>query len=201
MAFFGLVSDTLVSSRAALAVAAVFGIFSVLVAHFALGVLSTLALLPTALFFAFVAARIDRGLPATLRGVPHSGEASEERQQRTTGVKKPRRPRFDLVAMPINHYGEKLRWCMDLIKVPYRGHTTAGLLSAYFRGRSVPWLVDRWSCSLIGNSDEAIWFLNAVHVPSLQGPEREKAAKLLQRTETTMAWEQKLNDLGHAVQG
>jgi len=42
--------------------------------------------------------------------------------------------RFKFVAMPINHFGEKVRWCMDIINVPYEPEQLAEYYSGFFRG-------------------------------------------------------------------
>lgn len=183
-------ASTAITSLPARVVAAIFGAFSVVVAVLQLSPISTLVFLPLPALAAYAIARKVRGLPPTLAGV--SGQALLP----ATGA-----PRYQLVAMPVNHFGEKLRWCMDLLGVDYEEATVGGILSVLLRGRSVPWLVDRQSCSLIGNSDEALWYLSAVHVPGMKGRARERATILLRRDAQTMAWEVRLNALGHAVQG
>ena len=109
--------------------------------------------------------------------------------------------RFTLVAHPINHYGEKLRWCLDLVGAPYVESNIGAIILLLFRGRSVPWLVDHLSCSLIGNSEEATGYLLGVYVPTLPEPTRTQATRLLERTDEAIKWEAKLNTLGHLIQG
>lgn len=147
-----------------------------------------------ALFFAlltgvvcYLVCRAAKGLPPTMKGNKLPAQFDGKRYQ--------------LVAMPINHFGEKVRWIMDLLQVPYEENTVGGLLSLFTRGRTVPWLVDRKSCSIIGNSDEILMFLAAVHVPSMPKEEREIAEYLLLRTDSTRRWEKRLNEFGHAIQG
>lgn len=182
--------STAVTSFPALVAVATFGAFSVVVTALGLSPAGTLALLPLPALVTYAIARKARGLPPTLAGV--GGRAPRP----------PRgAPRYQLVAMPVNHFGEKLRWCLDLLGVDYEESTVGGILSVFIRGRSVPWLVDRQSCSLIGNSDEALWYLSAVHVPGMEGAAREQAAALLRRDAETIAWEARLNAVGHAVQG
>ncbi|CAE7560636.1 unnamed protein product [Symbiodinium pilosum] len=112
------------------------------------------------------------------------------------------RRRFLFVAMPINHFGERVRWTLDLIGAPYEEYTVGGLISAFLRGRSVPQLVDRKSCSMIGNSDECLAYLSAAYAPSIADTRlRAKALSFLRFDEQTMAWDVKLNQLGHLVQG
>ena len=67
--------------------------------------------------------------------------------------------------MPINHFGEKVRWIMDLLDAPYEEADVGGVITVGFRRRSVPWLVDNLSSSFIGNSDEALCYLQAVIIP------------------------------------
>eukprot|EP00808_Paulinella_micropora_P012377 g35586.t1 len=162
--------------------------FSLVVAHYRLSVLWTLLLLPFLALLIFLVIRAVVAFPPTMQGniLPN----------------KYRGKRYQLVAMPVNHFGEKLRWCMDLIEAPYEECTVGGLLSIFLRGRSVPWLTDRQSCSHIGNSDEALMYLQAVHIPTIPDASLRKACQqLLARDETTMGWEKMLNKLGHAIQG
>jgi glutathione S-transferase len=185
------------ASGPAVPFALVMGGYALAVSAAELTVPATAATLPLALALGFGAARIQRGSPATLRGIGKSARA--EPSQRSD---RPKPPRFLLVAMPVNHYGEKLRWALDLVGAPYEEATVGGLLSAGLRGRSVPWLVDRPACSRIGNSDEALAYVGAVHVPTIDDPERRaRCAALLARTDATRAWEPRLANLGHAVQG
>ena len=145
-------SPTAIASAPAFLVALAMSLFALVVSALALSPTSALMLLPLAATCAYVVARIHRGAPVTLRGVVTS--ASESSTQRSQTNSRTKEPRFLLVAMPVNHFGEKLRWCLDLLGAPYEESTVGGLLSAFLRGRSVPWLVDRQSCSIIGNSDE-----------------------------------------------
>jgi glutathione S-transferase len=183
-------SSTAVTSFAALVAVACLSLFSLGIAYFQPSPWLTLTLLPCPMLIAYAVARVVVGMPPTIMGV--SGRAPSTR---------PGQPRYQLVAMPINHFGEKLRWCMDLLGLDYEESTVGGILSIFVRGRSVPWLVDRQSCSLIGNSDEALAYLSAVHVPVLRGQAAVAARALLSRDETTIAWEERLNALGHAIQG
>lgn len=142
----------------------------------------------------------------------------------------PSKPRFVLVAMPINHFGEKVRWCLEISKIPFKEKTVGGILSAIFRGRSVPWLLDEDACSLIGNSDEIFSYVGALAIPALEeisfqmekekdtddfqnqdNFQNEKCIEIKQkidkmkhlflRTPETMEWEKDLNEFGHAIQG
>ncbi len=183
-------SSTAITSFPALVAMAIFAVFSVGVAVFQPSPLWTLLLLPLPALLTYAVARAAVGVPPTTAGM--KGKAPRARR----GL-----PRYQLVAMPINHFGEKLRWTLDVLGAPYDESTVGGILSASLRGRSVPWLVDRVSCSRIGNSDEALWYLAAVHVPTMEPEAARRATALMQRTPETMAWEARLNALGHAIQG
>lgn len=183
-------ASTFVQGAAILIAMGVFAGFSLAVALMRWTVLQTCLLLPLPALVAYGLIRAKRGLPPTMRGI------QGERAAVPRG-----RPRYQLVAMPVNHFGEKLRWTMDLLSVPYEESTVGGILSIFVRGRSVPWLVDRLSCSHIGNSDEALWYLSAVHVPTMTGDAGHRAATMLARDAGTIAWEARLNALGHALQG
>merc|ERR1712232_111376 len=121
--------------------------------------------------------------------------------QKTTIILR-KKPRFSLHAMPVNHYGEKVRWILDLLQAPYEEFDTAGILSVFFRGRSLPYLTDRETCCFLGNSDECLMYLSAVYVPTIaEVTRREKVAEMLRRNAQTMKWEVTLNKLGHLIQG
>lgn len=109
--------------------------------------------------------------------------------------------RYQLVLMPLNHFGEKARFILDLIDAPYEEVNIFGILCIFLRGRSIPWLIDKKSCSCIGNSDQILSYMNAEHVPTMTKEKRVAAEILLRRTDATISWEEKLNGLGHAVQG
>eukprot|EP00747_Dinoflagellata_sp_TGD_P205867 gnl/TRDRNA2_/TRDRNA2_79613_c0_seq1.p1 gnl/TRDRNA2_/TRDRNA2_79613_c0~~gnl/TRDRNA2_/TRDRNA2_79613_c0_seq1.p1 ORF type:complete len:271 (-),score=35.18 gnl/TRDRNA2_/TRDRNA2_79613_c0_seq1:124-936(-) len=100
--------------------------------------------------------------------------------------------------MPINHFGERVRFCMDLLGLQYDETDSGGLVNAFIFGQSVPYLIDRKSCSHIGNSDECIRYLYATQ-PEVMTSSAVRV--LLQQTEETVAWENDLNKLGHAIQG
>ncbi|CAL1159923.1 unnamed protein product [Cladocopium goreaui] len=176
---------------------------SLVFAFYNFSVLQVALCLPFVVLASAVAARAIRGDPATLGGIRvglqdrklfhHAVDALEGKKDR---------PQYALIAMPINHFGERVRWVLDLIGADYEEFTVGGLISAFLRGRSVPHLIDRKSCSMIGNSDECIAYLSAVYVPTIQDSQlREKAASFLASNEQTRIWNKKLNQLGHLVQG
>ncbi|CAE7944229.1 CDC123, partial [Symbiodinium necroappetens] len=104
--------------------------------------------------------------------------------------------RFELIAMPVNHFGEKVRFCLDLLGLPYDETTNCGILNIMLFGQSVPQLNDRKSCSHIGNSDEILRYLHGLYAAS-----NKAADALLKQSDMTLEWELALNDLGHAIQG
>jgi glutathione S-transferase len=151
--------------------------------------MKTLCSLPLVALFSYLIIRVILGVfPVTFHGARF-----------TDLTKFPKR--YRLVAMPINHFGEKVRWCMDLIGIPYEEMDVGGIMSITLRNRTVPWLVDFQSNSIIGNSDEILMYLSAVYVPTLSGSQKSLAQQLLARNEVTMAWEEELNRFGHAIQG
>jgi len=104
--------------------------------------------------------------------------------------------RFELVAMPVNHFGEKVRFCLDLLGVPFEETDNCGILNILVFGVSVPQLNDRKSLTHIGNSDECLRYLYGLYAAT-----NPAAESLLKETEATMEWHTPLNDLGHAIQG
>ncbi len=143
------------------------------ISYFQCSLWTTMMTIPFAVIGSFVAIRSMIGMPPSIMG---------NKLPKLFNGK-----RYQLCAMPINHFGEKLRWCLDLIKAPYEESNVAGIMTIFLRGRTVPWLVDRQSRSLLGNSDEALFFLSAVHVPTIPDrEERDRAIRLLQRDTDTV---------------
>jgi glutathione S-transferase len=160
--------------------------FALLVSYFQLSVIIVISLLPIVALCTFSLIRVVLGgLLSTMK-----------RRKSDTSMK-----RYRLVAMPISHFSEKARWCMDLIGAPYDEMNVGGILSLFFRSRTVPWLVDFQSNSVIGNSDEILMYLSAVYVPTLSGTQKNQAQQLFFRNEETMSWEDDFNKFGHAIQG
>jgi glutathione S-transferase len=137
--------------------------------------------------------RAARGSPPTLRGLrgpPATGSGGGG------GGGGRRSARYKLRAMPVNHFGEKVRWALDRAGVAYEEADVGGLLSATLEARSVPSMEDRWTCSSIGNSDEILKYVAAV-----DGSLGPAARAVLASSAATADWEADLNALGHAVQG
>jgi glutathione S-transferase len=181
----------------------IFGCYAAAVAHFHLELVTTLLWLPLVGFVAFLFVRLGRGIyPSTFNTDIYRTQASVLNSRR-----------FRLYGMPISHFVEKVRWCMDIMKCPYEETTAGGLLTMFFRGRSVPFLLDRESCSVIGNSDEILMYLQGVFVPSLlaslppseedpaAAEKRQAIKKLFERTSEILSFEKELNTFGHAIQG
>mmetsp|Transcript_9047 Transcript_9047/g.27752 ORF Transcript_9047/g.27752 Transcript_9047/m.27752 type:complete len:380 (-) Transcript_9047:87-1226(-) len=189
--------STAVTWKPAFWTAMVLGTYSAAVSRFDVPLWATLAALPAALAIAYVVARFDRGtVPATLLGV------TARDVKKSLAKHRQYRPRFQLVSHPINHFGEKTRWVLDLVEAPYEETDVGAILVSMLRGRSVPWLVDRQANSIIGNSDEIVAYVGAVVAPAIEDPAKRQAAETLcRRTVETMRWEADLNALGHALQG
>lgn len=181
----------------------IFSLYALAVSHYKLDIAATVCWLPAVVLFNFAVVRLGRGF------YPASFNTDITRHQASVLKSK----RFRLVGMPISHFVEKVRWCMDIIKCPYEETTAGGLLTMFGRGRSVPFLIDSESCSVIGNSDEIIMYLHGVFVPALlaslppaeAGPaaaaKRLAVNKLFERTDETIEFERELNTFGHAIQG
>lgn len=162
----------------------IFSLYSLEIVIHKLSILSTFLLIPLPAITSYMIIRLSVGfMPATMRAPSNQLK------------------RFKLIAMPINHFGEKARWCLDFLGVSYDEINVGGIISLFTRGRTVPWMIDRKSCSLIGNSDEIIMYLGAVVVPTLPQEAQNRAKFFFQRNEETMNYEKALNQFGHAIQG
>eukprot|EP00697_Spironema_sp_BW2_P016235 gnl/Spiro4/7386_TR3875_c0_g1_i1.p1 gnl/Spiro4/7386_TR3875_c0_g1~~gnl/Spiro4/7386_TR3875_c0_g1_i1.p1 ORF type:complete len:342 (-),score=53.40 gnl/Spiro4/7386_TR3875_c0_g1_i1:6-1007(-) len=158
--------------------ASVFAFVALFCSYLDVGVIGTfLLLLVTALLY-----RARLGLPATMAGNKVPSRFNDVR--------------FELVSMPVSHFVEKVRWTLDKLSVKYDETTRAGLLSMFVLGQSVPALVDRQSCSTIGNSDEIIRYIDGVLGHSFTPEQRSFIA-----VEPMLPWQARLNEYGHAIQG
>ena len=45
--------------------------------------------------------------------------------------------RLILEGLPVSHYVEKVRWCLDKLEVPFENEDDAGILGIFMLGRSV----------------------------------------------------------------
>lgn len=162
---------------------AVYSLFMLLAAWLQLSVPVTALILPLPAVLSWLAIRARVGI-ACSHGGTYQGN------------------RFQLVTLPGSHYGEKVRWILDAIGAPYDECTVPGYLTVLFRGRSLPWIVDRKGCAEVGNSAEALMYLGAVHVPTIQADEqRSRAEQLMRRDQLTAQWETKLDVIGICLQG
>jgi len=136
-------TSTLQHTTTALVVFGVTLSYSLFVSLAELRPLTTVIVSPLVLLLAFGAARSYRGMPATMKGIGKTRGPSENRPpiSPSSSPRRVTKPRFQLVAMPVNHYGEKLRWCLDLVGAPYEESTVGGLISAFGRGRSHLWKI------------------------------------------------------------
>lgn len=196
-------TSTSISGGVAAVCVGLFSCYAVAVSYCQLDVATTLAWLPIVALLNFAVVRLSRGFyPSTFNTDIH-------REQHSVLTAK----RFQLVGMPISHFVEKVRWCMDIIRCPYEEVTVGGLLTMFGRGRSVPFLLDSQSCSVIGNSDEILMYLHGVFVPALlaslppssvdpsSAAKRLAIEKLFERNYETLEFEKELNTFGHAIQG
>jgi hypothetical protein len=185
-----------------------FSIFSLVVSWYQLSIQKVAFNIPLVSFLCFVTVRLMKGIS------PVTFNANLKSTSKQFSWLNSNENRFVLVAMPINHFGEKVRWCLDLINAPYDEITVGGLLSIPFRARTVPYLFDNQSNSIIGNSDEILLYMNAIFTPQLELLLANNLSKndvnylrllkikqLFLRNATTMEWEKNLNVFGHAVQG
>ena len=153
-------------------VVAVHSLAALAFAWCSVSVLQVTLCLPFVVLAAAVAARILRGNPPTMDGTRVGLQKKQLFHHAMESLMgSPDLPQYALVAMPINHFGERIRWALDLIGAPYEEFTVAGLLSVFLRGRSVPYLIDRKSNSMIGNSDECLatwpWKLDVSYVDAM----------------------------------
>ena len=70
-----------------------------------------------------------------------------------------------LETIPVSHFAEKARWCLDRLGVEYVEESWAGIVGVLFAGRTVPRLKFRSGIvqSSIGNSAEILRFLWGQH--------------------------------------
>jgi glutathione S-transferase len=70
-------------------------------------------------------------------------------------------PQLTLITISASHFVEKVRWCMDRLKLDYVERPAGGALGAFFLGRTVPQLKIRTGTvqSVIGNSSDILRYL------------------------------------------
>jgi len=94
--------------------------------------------------------------------------------------------------MPISHYVEKVRWCLDRSGLDYEEEKDIGIFWILVTGRMVPNLQIPHKDIYIANSSDIIKYLYG-HMLSLD----EEKAKFLQASPNATELEKKLDILGH----
>ena len=106
-------------------------------------------------------------------------------------------PAYEIDTIPMSHFAEKARWCLDRLGVEYTERPSAGIIGVLFTGRTVPRLRFRTgrTRSSLGNSAEILRYLWGAHAATLG----EKAA-FLEPTEERLDWERRLDRYGVDLQ-
>ena len=102
--------------------------------------------------------------------------------------------RIILNSLPVSHYVEKVRWCLDKAGLSYEEEKDVGIFGILFLGRSVPVLNLPGKNVSIGNSAEILQFLYG-HVKSID----EEKAKFLEHTPESAQMEEKIDNMGRYV--
>jgi hypothetical protein len=106
-------------------------------------------------------------------------------------------PALELETISASHFAEKVRWCLDRLRLEYHERQAAGTLGAFFLGRTVPRLRMRTGAvrSEIGNSAEILRYLwGAYGVPC------GDAAAFLRPTAERLEFERRIDRAGVALQ-
>ena len=100
-----------------------------------------------------------------------------------------------LETIPVSHYAEKVRWCLDKLGADYVERPCAGTLGAFTRGRTVPLLIVRNGVteSRIGNSPQILRFLWGTNVGSDE-------AEFLRPDKPRLGLEERLDRYGRHLQ-
>jgi len=106
-------------------------------------------------------------------------------------------PDLVLETIGTSHFVEKLRWCMDRLKLVYTERQAAGILGVMFLGRTVPQLKLRTGLvqSVIGHSSDILRYLWAANQAVENGD-----AKFLEPTAERLALERRLDRYGRDLQ-
>jgi len=102
--------------------------------------------------------------------------------------------RWILETLPISHYVEKVRWCMDKAKIPYEEEKDIGLFWILTTGRLVPTLHIPGLNISISNSSDILKYLYS-HLKCLD----EEKAKFLEPSPKSLELEQKIDKMGAQV--
>lgn len=107
------------------------------------------------------------------------------------------RPKLILESIPMSHFVEKVRWCMDRLGVDYAEKPSGGILGVMFTGRTVPRLNFRSGLvrSSIGNSADILRYLWGRYSA---GPGRDAA--FLEPSAERLEMEKRIDRCGHDLQ-
>jgi len=101
-----------------------------------------------------------------------------------------------LESLPVSHYVEKVRWCLDKAKIPYEEEKDIGIFWSLTTGRLVPTLHIPGQTISISNSSDILKYLYS-HVKCLD----EEKAKFLEPSPKTLEFEKKIDKMGGEVRG
>ena len=100
--------------------------------------------------------------------------------------------RVILNTLPISHYVEKVRWCLDKSGLKYEEEKDIGIFWVMTTGRTVPTLNVPGKDINISNSSDILRYLYG-HIKG----QDEKKANFLEPTPESVQLEEKLDQLGH----
>ena len=106
-------------------------------------------------------------------------------------------PDMELETISASHFVEKVRWCMDRLRIEYKEVPWCGTLGAFYLGRTVPRLHFRTGAvrSQIGNSPEILRYLWGAYGTTLG-----EAARFLEPTEERLEFERRIDRCGVNLQ-
>lgn len=109
----------------------------------------------------------------------------------------PRVPVLELESIPVSHFVEKVRWCLDRLGVEYDERPVAGIFGVVFTGRTVPQLKVKTGIvrSVIGESADILRYLWGRYAAALGDQ-----AEFLEPTEERLAMERRIDRCGAHLQ-
>ena len=96
--------------------------------------------------------------------------------------------------MPISHYVDKVRWCLDKSGIPYEEEKDIGIFWVLTTGRMVPNLQIPGQNILISNSSDIVKYLYG-HLKTVD----EDKAKFLEQSPASAELVEKFDKLGHLL--
>ena len=102
--------------------------------------------------------------------------------------------RLILNTLPISHYVDKVRWCMDKAKIPYEEEKDIGIFWFLTTGRLVPNMNIPAKNISISNSSDILKYLYA-HLKCSD----EEGAKFLEPTPKSFELEKKIDECGRHI--